>query len=410
MALSHTEKKRLLAKISTLVEEKYYDPSFGGRDWKRIVAEHSDAVVTAETDETFEVAVSNMLDQLHCSGFGLLGPTTKITPRNAINASFRRIETSTDGICWVFQDVLPGGVAHRGGVEPGDALLSADGKALASSPPAFPMGRMFGVVISRRGERRETQLDLATQRPKYKDNPYSEPDSIVGRVAADSLGEVKVSLFPGTIGIDFAKQVDQVFTVKVPDVRRLVLDLRGNPGGGIGGLHLMSYLTPSKLPIGYSVDRQAMERGFDKSSLPKFDHIPKSKMEIPLLFLRLFGKKSILLQTEGLGSKSFHSRIVVLVNEHTTGAAEMVAQFVQENGLGSIAGIKTPGRLVTRSAFKIGRGYRLVIPIAAYMSWKGNRIEGEGLTPDVKVDWSYQDALRGVDSQLSEAIQLARAL
>jgi carboxyl-terminal processing protease len=261
-----------------------------------------------------------------------------------------------------------------------------------------------------RSERRETQLNLAMQRPKYKDNPYSEPDSIVGRVAADSLGEVKVSLFPGTIGIDFAKQVDQVFKVKVPDVRRLVLDLRGNPGGGIGGLHLMSYLTPSKLPIGYSVDRQAMEEGFDKSSLPKFDHIPKSKMEIPLLFLRLFGEKSILLQTEGLGSKSFHGRIVVLVNEHTTGAAEMVGQFVQENGLGTVAGTRTPGRLVTRSAFKIGKGYRLVVPIAAYVSWKGNRIEGEGITPDVTVDWSYRDALRGVDSQLSEAIQLARAL
>src|SRR5215475_5919261 len=83
-------------------------------------------------------------------------------------------------------------------------------------------------------------------------------------------------------------------------------------------------------------------------------------------------------ETSGLGKQSFHGRVVVLVNEHTTGAAEMLAQFVQENGLGTIVGSKTPGRLVSRSAFKIGHDYRIVIPIGAYVSWKGNRIEGKG--------------------------------
>ena len=68
-----------------------------------------------------------MLQDLNSSGMGLLGPTTKITPRSAINASFRRVETPTDGARWVFQDVLPGGVAARAGVRPGDALISANG-------------------------------------------------------------------------------------------------------------------------------------------------------------------------------------------------------------------------------------------------------------------------------------------
>jgi hypothetical protein len=71
-------------------------------------------------------------------------------------------------------------------------------------------------------------------------------------------------------------------------VHRLVIDLRGNPGGGIGGLHLMSYLTPAKLPIGYSVDRPTAELGYDKARLPRLDHIPKSKLEIPFLALKFF--------------------------------------------------------------------------------------------------------------------------
>jgi carboxyl-terminal processing protease len=400
-----------LGKITTLVAEKYYDPTFGGKDWKGIVAKHTASVIQAEAVEGFEAAVTDMLHDVHSSGMGLLGPTTKITPRSAINASFRKVETSADGSRWVFQDVLPGGVAARAGVQPGDALISADGNDIASAqPPAFPMGQRIPIVVSRNGDRTEKRLDLATQDPKYKDNPYSEPDSVTAKMASDSLGAVKVSLFPGKIGIDFANDVDAVFRERIPNVERLVIDLRGNPGGGIGGLHLMSYLTPSKVPVGYSLDRPTAERGYDKETLPRLDHIPKSKLEIPLLALKFFGKKSVVLETAGLGRQSFHGRVVILVNEHTTGAAEMLVQFAQENGLGTVVGNKTPGRLVSRSAFKIGNDYRIVIPIGAYVSWRGTRIEGKGITPDVPVDWSYEEALHGRDNQMSKAVQVAQEL
>jgi C-terminal processing protease CtpA/Prc len=394
-----------------LVAQKYYDPAFGGKNWEQIVSKHRDSILQAETVDGFEAAVTSMLQDLNSSGMGLLGPTTKITPRSAINASFRRVETVTDGARWVFQDVLPGGVAARAGVLPGDALISANGIDVASvQPPAFPMGERIPIVVSRNGDRTEKRLDLATQDPKYKDNPYSEPDSVTAGIASDSVGTVKVSLFPGKIGIDFANHVDTVFREKIPNVKRLVIDLRGNPGGGIGGIQLMSYLTPSKVPIGYSLDRPTAERGYDKASLPRFGRVPKSKLEIPLLAIKFLGKKSVVLETSGLGKQSFHGRVVVLVNEHTTGAAEMLAQFVQENRLGTIVGSKTPGRLVSRSAFKIGHDYRIVIPIGAYVSWKGNRIEGKGITPEVPVDWSYSEALLGLDNQLSRAVQFAQEL
>lgn len=411
MTLTRSDRQNLLGKITNLVAQKYYDPTFGGKDWKQIVSQHTDSIVKAETVDGFEAAVTSMLHEVNSSGMGLLGPTTKIAPRNAINASFRKVETNADGARLVFQDVLPGGVADRAGVRPGDALISVNGSdTMPAQTPAFPMGEQISIVISRNGDKTEKRLDLATQEPKYRDNPYSEPDSVTAKIASDSLGTVKVSLFPGKIGIDFANHVDAVFREKIPNVKRLVIDLRGNPGGGIGGLHLMSYLTPSKIPVGYSLDRPTAERGYDKASLPKLDHIPKSKLEIPLLAIKFFGKKSVVLETAGLGSQSFHGRVVILVNEHTTGAAEMFVQFAQENGLGTVVGNKTPGRLVSRSAFKIGYDYRLVIPIGAYISWQGNRIEGNGIIPDVPVDWSYEEALHGRDNQLTTAVQIAQGL
>ena len=99
---------------------------------------------------------------------------------------------------------------------------------------------------------------------------------------------------------------------------------------------------------------------------------------------------------------------MIMINEHTTGAAEMLAQFAQENGLASIVGVKTPGRLVSRSATKLGNGYRLIVPVAAYVSAKGTQIEGQGITPDVEIPWSSQDAIAGLDRQLTKAIEVVQ--
>jgi C-terminal processing protease CtpA/Prc len=54
------------------------------------------------------------------------------------------------------------------------------------------------------------------------------------------------------------------------------------------------------------------------------------------------------LDTSGLGSQNFHVRVVIHVNEYTTGAAEMLAQLAQENRLGTIVGNRTPCRLLAR--------------------------------------------------------------
>jgi len=43
-----------------------------------------------------------------------------------------------------------------------------------------------------------------------------------------------VSLFPGAIGIDFANEVDAIFAGRFKNADRLIIDVRGNPGGGIG--------------------------------------------------------------------------------------------------------------------------------------------------------------------------------
>jgi len=412
MTPTRSQRESILGKIKAQVSEKYFDPAFNEAAWNATVERHRGTVVDANTTLAFENAIAAMLAELSPRTLGLLADHTPITPRNAINASFS-VHAVSGSPRWVFQDVLPGGVAARAGIKPGDVLLSAGDMPLQPSPsnghtPAFEMHQQIPVVISRGNPPKEMTLTLETATPKYKDNPYSEPTALSAGSQAGEIAYLRVSLFPGKIGIDFANELDSIFGGRFQNADRLIVDLRGNPGGGIGGLTLMSYLTPDRRAIGYSKNRKMARLDAAPDMLPVFDKVPRSKLAILGLAIKFLGKTSVFLYTEALGRRAFHGRTAILVNEHTTGAAEMVAQFAQENQLALIVGTKTPGRLVSRSAFKLGYGYRLVIPVAAYVSANGTQIEGRGIVPDRLIPWSFTDAVEGTDNQLNAAVDSLR--
>ena len=278
MSLTRPDRQALLTKIDELVTTKYYDPSYGGNDWKLIVSSYRDQILEAETTEEFERAVTAMLAQLRSAELGLLSAATKIQARSSINASFRAVMTGPDGARWVFQDVLVGGVAAHAGVRPGDSLLSIAGIGTRPpEPPAFPMNDRVPITISRGGTRQDFELNLSIQRPKYRSNPYSEPNGVTAALHNKDVGIMRVGLFPGFLGIDFANEVSRHFARTLTSITRLLIDLRGNPGGGIGGLRIMSHLVPSRVPVGFSIDRPTIERGYEKERLPRFNHIPRFK-------------------------------------------------------------------------------------------------------------------------------------
>lgn len=99
-----------------------------------------------------------------------------------------------------------------------------------------------------------------------------------------------------------------------------------------------------------------------------------------------------------------------VINEHTASAGEMVSAFAEENNLATIVGTKTPGRLLSGSAYKVGHGYILGLPIAAYLTWQGRMLENNGIVPKFSIELS-RDALKdGRDTQLETAIEVVKAL
>jgi C-terminal processing protease CtpA/Prc len=73
-------------------------------------------------------------------------------------------------------------------------------------------------------------------------------------------------------------------------------------------------------------------------------------------------------------------------------------------------GTKTPGRLLSGSAYKVGHGYILGLPVAAYLTWQGRTLENNGIVPKFSIELS-RDALReGRDTQTETAITVVKAL
>jgi carboxyl-terminal processing protease len=404
--MTQNERTRTFERVDQIVRHRFFDPKFNGRDWPALVQQHRHAITSAADDQDFEREVNRLLAELGTSHTRFFHKTTPVSSKNSINATFRAWETD-DGDRWVFQDVQPGGPADRAGAKPGDVLLRVDNADLR--PPENPKFRMDFpaalTVVHRNGVTKELQLGLKTSQPKYSDCPYSEPQSVVDQKLEGSIGYLKVSMFPGIIGIDFARQMDQAIE-RLGQCNGLIVDLRGNPGGGIGALRLMSYLTPDRIPVGYSLTRKRAEQGYQRENLPQFRGIPKEKWELPFLAARFVGRDmSVAVITEGKGPKKFHGRVILLTNEHTSGSAEMVVGFARANHLATVVGNKTAGRLLGGKGYKMGGGYILMLPIGAYVSWDGQRFEGAGLEPDVSVDWNAGAASAGKDLQLNAALR-----
>lgn len=197
--------------------------------------------------------------------------------------------------------------------------------------------------------------------PKSRKRPIIQAELLTHSKLPGGIGLLKVTMFPGMVGIDVAQEMSHAID-QLRDCRRLIIDLRRNSGGGIGCLRLMSYLTPGKVPVGYSLTTAMAARGYNKERLPRFDRIPDRKLALIRLVLCYRKKGSIVVVTEGLGPQEFNGCVVLLVNYHSARAAEMVAGFVKETYSAKIVGTTMPGRLLSGTSFKVGHGYILGLP------------------------------------------------
>jgi C-terminal processing protease CtpA/Prc len=402
--LNYKQREHIFDKVYKLVTRHYFDPTFNGTDWPTIAQSCRQEIVAVDKPDAFETAMHGLVRRLGTSHTGFFHQSVRRVPaRLAVGASFSRYATD-GGAHWVASDVHSGGPADLAGLESGDVLVSVNDKPiLPPDQPMFAMGSEFALAILRAGE--QHTLRVSVPLPRSRKQPYCEPRAVQSSKLDQNTGFLKVSILPGLLGLDVAREIDAA-VAELSSCDRLVLDLRGHLGGGLGVLRLMSYLTPGKIPIGYTLSRKRAELGYEKEKLPRLDRLPThlpNPFGIASLAFRFGGRdSSVVLVSEGLGPQNWHGRIAVLVNEHTVSAGEMVAAFAAENKLATIVGTETAGRLIPGSGTKVGAGYMLIMPRAQYITWQGRRFEGKGIEPELAI------SLDRTDARTDEALATAR--
>jgi C-terminal processing protease CtpA/Prc len=134
--------------------------------------------------------------------------------------------------------------------------------------------------------------------------------------------------------------------------------------------------------------------------------MPQTRTSLIFTLARfVFRDKSVHLLTQGLDAQPFHGRIVLLVNEWTNSAAEMVANFAAENHLATIVGNRTAGNVLGAVNFHVGSGYWLRLPIFGWYTSQGKCLEGKGVSPDVVVELDPYLLSTGIDHQLNKAME-----
>ncbi len=198
--------------------------------------------------EAFELAMHDLVRSLGTSHTGFFHQSVRRVPaRLAIGANFRKVETP-DGLRWVVQDVHEGGPGHKAGLRPLDMLSEINAaQVVPPEQPMFPMGTKPRITVQRPSGQTELEVDIPA--PRSREQPYAEPKAVASSVLGDGLGYLKVTILPGLLGLDVAREIDAAVN-GLADCDRLILDLRGHLGGGLGVLRLMSHLTSAKLPIG----------------------------------------------------------------------------------------------------------------------------------------------------------------
>jgi len=411
--ISPRDRRAILNNVLSALQKRFYSPEKLNADWEAAVERCRPTIENANTTDDFEQSMSDLLAELRTSHVGFFHTSARrASSRAALSATYLADETSF-GKRWVFQDVHSGGAASLAGIESGDILLCVDGREItAPEHPVFPMGKQSSVEIVGRDDRRRTvSVDVA--RPKGKKVHFVEPTLVEARQLGGGLGYLKVAMFPGMVGVEVANEISGAVE-RLGGVDRLIIDLRGNTGGGVGALRLMSILTPGRIPVGFALDRRRAPSNLEseKRQFRRFSRIPSSKTALWALALQfgpaMMTKKPVVLQTEGLGPKPFHGKIALLVDRHTASAAEMIVAFARENNLATIVGEETAGRLLSATSVKVGHGFRLALPTGAYYTWKGWVLEGSSIIPDEPVEFDWHRRRAGIDGQLERAIEFIR--
>ena len=293
---------------------------------------------------------------------------------------YKILEEQTQGVyygigAYVSQDVETGfcaisGViknspAEEAGLMEGDIIYKVDGEDMAGLELDEVVSNIRGeegsevtLTLVRDGKNMEVTLTRARVNTPTVDSEMLQ----------DGIGYLQITEFDDVTTEQFNENMAQL---KADGLKGLIIDLRGNPGGNVTTVcAIAEQLLPEGL-IFYMEDKDGNKTEY-KCDGADFD--------LPL---------------------------VVLVNEYSASAAEILSGAVKDAGIGKLVGKKTFGKGIVQNVIPLEDGSAIKLTIANYYTRGGNDIHLKGVEPDVEVDLDTDAYLDdGTDTQLDKALEV----
>ncbi|MDX1824185.1 MAG: S41 family peptidase, partial [Thiohalomonadales bacterium] len=242
--------------------------------------------------------------------------------------------------------------AQRAGVKTGDLIIRLDEKPVKgmSLDDAVKImrgkpGTNIDLTIVREGVDQPLKFTITRDRIRVK--------SVKSRMLEPGYGYVRISQFQERTGKDLLKAITDLKKKNKDNLKGLVLDLRNNPGGLLDSAVLVS--------------DTFLDRGNIVSVKGRTEDNKLSQAATPGDILK-------------------GSPMVVLVNEGSASASEIVAGALQDNKRAVIMGQKTFGKGSVQTVIPLGNNSALKLTTARYYTPSGRSIQAEGIQPDINLE------------------------
>jgi carboxyl-terminal processing protease len=375
------------------VNDRYFDPSFGGLDWDEVHDRYRPLIAAAESGEEFLRTMNEMLFDLNVSHLAVL-PADQLARGLSVEGSIG-IDVRLLGDDAVITSVEPGSPGGEAGLQPGFVIQSIDGVSIeeirSSAFPAPPfnsrnenlnvinaiMGRLDGApgttvsvtYLDERGEAHEQRIVRARRSGEVSSLGEGLPPFFIDFEATRLAGNIGYIRFNA-----FIPPVDEKFTDAIEsmgDVAGLIIDIRGNDGGVWPVRKLLAERLVNERVLAWRY------RSRDDSRDVYLD--PAETV--------------------------YEGPVVVLIDGASVSSAEEFAGALQAIDRAVIVGERSPGRVLVCDFMELPNGAMLMYPIEQTITADGTVLEGHGVVPDIPVGLDRDLLLQGVDSQLEAAIE-----